>query len=367
MVDVLAEVMALMRTKGQLYGRIELTAPFGLEFPGRKGICLIVTRGSCLLGVDRHPPVPLVGGDFVFLPSPESYTLRDGPGTKLRSVLEITTPEAFYRSRLILYGGGGTPASVVAGCFTFDSPESVLLVKHLPPIIHLPASGPQVTPWFQSTLQFIAAETARPQPGSAAIVDRLAEVLFVQAMRTRIQSTDLAGGASWLRALGDPQIGEALARMHAEPGRAWTVPGLARSVAMSRSAFAARFRKLVGETPLDHLTQWRMARAASVMRERQSMKLGAVASEVGYESESSFGKVFRRVMGISPGKYREQHRPDAGDAAGVGAGVGAGREGGPVPFEQQGVVSRTRPGTRRGASRPAARKRLSPRRASSRP
>src|SRR5436305_2331555 len=102
--------MALLRTRGHLYGRLELTAPFGLEFPGNKGICLIVTRGSCYLGVDRLPPVSLVGGDFVFLPTPATYSLRSSPEVRLRSVLEVTTPEAFHRSRLIKYGGGGMPA-----------------------------------------------------------------------------------------------------------------------------------------------------------------------------------------------------------------------------------------------------------------
>ena len=312
--DVLAEIMALLRTKGRLYGRIELTAPFGLEFPGGKGICLIVTRGSCFLGVDSHPRIPLVGGDFVFLPAPQTYSLGDNPKARLRSALEVTSEEAFHRSRLITYGGGGAPASLVAGCFTFASPESQLLIKHLPPIIHLPASATEATPWFQSTLQFIAAETAHDRPGSAAIVDRLAEVLFVQALRIRIQSSHLSGSPSWLRALADPQIGEALHLMHAEPGRAWTVPALARGVSLSRSAFAARFRELVGETPLDHLTQWRMVCAAGMMRENPSAKLASVASSVGYASESSFGKVFRRVMGVSPGEYRRRHqlRTDTG-------------------------------------------------------
>ncbi|WP_433926815.1 cupin domain-containing protein [Sorangium cellulosum] len=305
--DVLTEIMALLRTKGQLYGRLELTAPFGLEFPGRKGICLIVTRGACLLGVDDQALVPLVGGDFVFLPAPEAYSLRSSPRIRLRAAEEVSAPEAFHRSRLITYGGGGTPTTVIAGCFTFASPEGELLVKHLPPIIHLAASGAHAAPWFQSTLQFIAAEAAQDLPGSLAIVDRLAEVLFVQAMRAHIQASYPAGSQSWLRALADPQIGEALRRMHAEPGRAWTVPELARAASMSRSAFAARFREIVGETPLDHLTQWRMVRAARTMREDRSAKLATIAAAVGYESESSFGKVFRRVMGVSPGRYRRNH------------------------------------------------------------
>jgi AraC-like DNA-binding protein len=303
--DVLAEVISLLRTRGQLYGRLEFTAPWGFEFPGNKGICLMVTRGSCFLGVDRQALIPLVGGDFVFLPEPESYSLRSSPEITMRSVLEVSSSEAFQQSRVIRYDGGGAPTSLIAGCFRFATPESEWLVKYLPSVLHLSASDTQASPWFQATLQFLAAEITEDQPGASVIVDRLAEVLFVQAVRTCIHLPACEKNASWLRALADPQIRAALQRMYTEPGLAWTVPELARSVSMSRSAFATRFRTLVGETPLDHLTQWRMVRAASMMREDLSVKLAAIASAVGYESESAFGKVFRRVMGVSPGKYRQ--------------------------------------------------------------
>lgn len=309
--DILTEMMGVLRTKGQLYGRLEFTAPYGVELPGGKGICLMVTRGSCFLGVDRQPPVPLVGGDFVFLPSSETYSLRDAPETPLRPASEITAPGAFRRTRLITYGGGGTPVSLIAGCFTFATPESEWLVRSLPPIVRVSATGAQTAPWFQSTLQFIASEISQELPGAAAIVDKLADVLFVQALRAQIQSPGQGETPNWLRALGDPQIGAALQLMHTEPERPWTVPELARSVSMSRSAFAARFRELVGETPLDHLTQWRMIRAAGMMREDRSLKLAAVAEAVGYESEGAFGKTFRRVIGVSPGKYRQQDPADA--------------------------------------------------------
>jgi AraC-like DNA-binding protein len=296
--------MSLLRTSGHLYGRLELSAPFGFKFPGYKGICLIVIRGSCFLGVDKEPLVSLVGGDFVFLPAPKVYSLRSNPKTPLRPIEQIISSEEFHRSRLISFNGGEGPiTSVVAGCFTFASPESELLVKHLPSIIHLQASRNDAMPWFQSTLQFIAAETVQNLPGGTAIVDRLAEVLFVQAMRTRMDSYS-SRNPSWLRALTDPQIGEALRHMHAEPAKPWTVIELARSVSMSRSSFAERFRELVGETPLDHLTQWRMVRAANMIRANHPMKLAAISSAVGYESESSFGKAFRRVMGMTPGRYR---------------------------------------------------------------
>ncbi len=307
--DVLSEVMSLLRTQGQLYGRLELSAPFGLRFPGNEGVCLIVTRGSCLLAVDDGTPIPLVGGDFVFLPAPESYTLLSGPKERVRSAVDLVKPEEFHRSRLITHGGDGVPTSVIAGCFRFASPESEMLVEHLPAIVHLPASSHD-TPWFGSTLQHLAAETQGDHPGSAAIVDRLAEVLFVQAMRSQIRTMLGDESPSWLRAITDPQIGEALRLMHAEPSRDWTVTTLARGVSMSRSAFAERFRRLVGETPLGHLTRWRMVRAAALLREHRPAKMAAVAATVGYESESSFGKVFKRVMGLSPGGYRRHHRRD---------------------------------------------------------
>src|SRR5215467_12532821 len=214
--DLLAEVLSLLRTKGRLYGRLEFTAPWGFAFPGDKGICLLVTRGACFLGVDHQALVPLVGGDFVFLPAPHSYSLRSSPDLAVRSVLDVISPETFQHVRMITEGGGGMPTSVIAGCFTFATPESAWLVKDLPPIIHVSASEAHAPPWFQATLQFIAAELVQDLPGSSVIVDRLAEVLFVQAMRTRIHAPYPEGNPSWLRGLADPHIGAALRLMHAE-------------------------------------------------------------------------------------------------------------------------------------------------------
>jgi AraC-like DNA-binding protein len=307
--DDLTEIMSLLRTSGHLYGRLDLSAPFAFEFPGYKGICLIIVRGSCFLGVDKEPLLRLAAGDFVLLPNPQCYSLRSHPDLVLRPALEVCSEEKFRQTRLISFDGGEGPStSVIAGCFAFASPESELLVKHLPSVIHLQASGKHAPPWFQSTIQFIAAETSQNLPGAGVIVDRLADALFTVAMRTRTGNSCHAAHPSWLRSLADPQIGEALRKIHAEPEQPWTIAILARSVSMSRSSFAERFRELVGETPLEHLTQWRMVRAANMLLANRPMKLAAIASAVGYESESSFGKVFSRVMGMSPGKYRSKIR-----------------------------------------------------------
>jgi len=306
-VDAFTQFLDLLRLRGRLFGRLEFTAPWGFTFPGNKGIFIVVNRGACFLSVneDHHVLVPLVDGDFVFLPAPHSYSLRDSPETPLRSVLEISSPEAFWQSRLIRHDGGGTPTSLIAGCFNFATPVGDWLSNDLPAIIHVRASDLHDTPDFQAALQLIVTETVQDSPGSTVIVDRLAEVLFIQAMRLRIKVPPTEGKPSWLQALSDPRLGAALRLMHSEPGRAWTVPELADRVSMSRSAFAARFRKLVGVTPLEHLTRWRMVYAAGLMRDQPSQKIAAIASMVGYETEGAFGKIFRRIMGSSPAAYRK--------------------------------------------------------------
>jgi hypothetical protein len=235
--DVLAEVMRLLRIEGQLYGRLEFTAPWGLEFPGEKGICLMVTRGSCYLGADTHALIPLVGGDFVFLPAPHRYSLQSNPEICVRSVLSVISDEEFRRERRMTHGGGGMPTSLIAGCFRFASPESEWLVQYLAPILRVSASEAHSSPWFQSTLQFLATELAQELPGAAVIVDRLAEVVFVQALRTWIEFPYLDATPSWLHGLADRQIGAALQRMYAEPERAWTVPELAHA-AFPKSRFS---------------------------------------------------------------------------------------------------------------------------------
>ena len=305
--DALTQFLDLLRIRGQLFGRLEFAAPWGFTFPGDKGIFLVVNRGSCFLSVngDHDSPVPLVDGDFVFLPAPKSYTLRDALETSVRSILEISTPEAFWQSRLIRHDGGGTPTSLIAGCFHFTTPAGDWLSSDLPPILHVRATDLSANPGFQSALQLLSAETTANSPGSTVIVDRLAEVLLVQAMRLRIDASATREKPSWLQALADPRLAAALRMMHAEPSHCWTVPELARAVSMSRSAFAARFRKQVGVTPLDHLTRWRMVYAASLLRDQPSLKIAAIGPMVGYETESAFGKIFRRVLGMTPAAYRK--------------------------------------------------------------
>jgi AraC-like DNA-binding protein len=169
-------------------------------------------------------------------------------------------------------------------------------------LIHVEASTSPQSEWIDSTLRLMAAESRELRPGGEAVITRLADILVIQAIRSWIQR-DPAAQTGWLGALQDRQIGRAIALMHRDPARPWTLALLAGEVAMSRSAFAARFSELVGEPAMHYLARWRMHVAATWLRE-DSAALGELATRLGYQSEAAFSRAFKRFIGVSPGAMR---------------------------------------------------------------
>jgi AraC-like DNA-binding protein len=304
--DVLTDVLASVRLRSRVHGRMEFSAPWGLRFaepyPHELNPCfVVVSRGTCLLDVDGVEGLTLLaGGDFVFLPRGGPFSLRDRPETP-------TQPFASVLASMGTHTGACTGAPPVLR-HEFEDGGASPLVDALPPLIHVRGDEGAPVRWLEATLQFIAAEAASPHPGAETIRSRLADVLFVQAIRVHIASeaeSDRPSG--WLRALNDPQIGAALRYIHEAPAAPWTVDSLADRVAMSRSAFAERFRSLVGVPPLGYLTRWRMHKGAGLLTQSDET-IAAVARAVGYETEGAFGKVFKRYIGASPGEFRAVRR-----------------------------------------------------------
>jgi len=309
--DVLTDVLDSLRMRSNVFGRIELSAPWGLHVDfGVQGhpSFYVVSRGTCWLELDGGAePIPLAGGDFVLLPKGRPNVLRDRPGSPTIALQELlagcsATPGEGGVSPVLRHGGGGTPTTLVSGCFAFESEAGTPLIDALPTLIHIKGNEGSPVRWLESTLQFLAAEAASAGPGAETIRNRLADILFVQAVRAHI-ATAGPGSAGWLRALGDEQIGGALRLIHERPAHPWTVESLADGVAMSRSAFADRFRDLVGVPLHSYVTRWRMHKASGLLR-RGDATIAAVARVVGYENESSFGKVFKRYTGQAPGEFR---------------------------------------------------------------
>jgi AraC-like DNA-binding protein len=259
----------------------------------------MVSRGNCWLSVDGIPDaLPLAGGDCFLLPPGSSYTLRDNPGTRARSFCEVAPRD---RSQIIEYGGGGTPTTIVSGWFQFD-PTSVKTLRRLLPLLILVRADQAQSLALHTTLNMLASEMADPAPGSDLVVNRLADVLFIQCIRTFAASQTEACKSGLLHAIFDPQVGVAIECTHERVDEPWTVGSLAAACGMSRSGFALKFKQLVGETPLEYLTNWRMQKATALLR-KSDRKLIEVARAVGYDSDAAFSKAFKRIYGVVPREY----------------------------------------------------------------
>ena len=303
-VDPLGEALHVLRMSGTFYSRCEFTAPWALVLPAIADSLMfhVVTSGRCWLEVEGTEPRLLQPGDLGLVPHGEGHRLASEPGVPGPGLFDIGRELVSERYEIIRHGGGGAPTTLVCGTVRFDHPAAHHLVSVLPRTISVEAwSSPQLE-WLQSTLRFMAAEARELRPGGETVITRLADILVIQAIRSWI-ARDRAAHAGWLGALRDAQIGRALTLIHRDPARAWTVASLAHEVAMSRSAFAARFTELVGETPMRYVARWRMHVAMTSLKE-DGATLGELAPRLGYQSEAAFSRAFKRIVGVSPGAAR---------------------------------------------------------------
>ncbi|MCP3140845.1 AraC family transcriptional regulator [Pyxidicoccus xibeiensis] len=308
-VDPLGEALHFLRMTGSFYCRSELTAPWGCSIPAMQD-CLwfhVVTSGRGWLDVPGSEPIELRPGDFALVPHGAGHRLWTDPQAATPNVVELPQDMVSERYSLLRYGGGGAPCTLICGAVRFDHPAAHPLLKLLPRVISLDASSSPHLDWMESTLRLMAAEARELRPGGETVITRLADILVIQAIRSWIQR-DPAAQTGWLGALQDPQIGRAITLIHRDPSRAWTLASLASEVAMSRSAFAARFTELVGESAMHYVARWRMQVAHTWLKEDKPA-LGELASRLGYQSEAAFSRAFKRFMGISPGAVKRN--PDA--------------------------------------------------------
>ena len=235
----------------------------------------MISRGNCWLHVQGvSESFPLTGGDYFLVAPGLSYTLRDHPRTAAKSFCAAAPSDG---SNVIRYGGGGIATTIISGMISFDALSVKPITQMLPHLILIKADQAQSFA-LRTTLQMLASEIAEHSPGSEVVANHLAEILFIQSLRAHIGSASCQQG--WLRAIFDPQIGGALKSIHQNVHGAWTVESLATIANMSRSAFAVRFKELLGQTPLEYVTEWRMQKAVQLLKQKDK-KLVEVAQSVG--------------------------------------------------------------------------------------
>jgi AraC-like DNA-binding protein/mannose-6-phosphate isomerase-like protein (cupin superfamily) len=311
--DVLADLLQSIHLKSTLYCRAKMSAPWGFRVSSREVASFhIVTGGTCWLtleGIDK--PVLLGEGDLVILPHGHAHTMTDHPDTPVTRLEELVPTQPVERDGIFYSVGSGAVTTLVCGGLQLEDQMTNPLFSLLPTFIHIGNKRDQSNSWLSAIVKLVKVEASVNRPAAETVITRLSEILFIQAVRSCISATS-DGNASWFGALKDPQVGQALVLLQRQPGEPWTVESLASRVGLSRSAFSARFKQLVGEPPMQYLTHVRLTKAAAALR-TQPATLVEVALSIGYDSEVAFSKAFKRNYGMAPGAYRQGRRSFIGD------------------------------------------------------
>jgi AraC-like DNA-binding protein len=301
--DALSDILRTTHLSGGVYFRCEFSAPWGMQVPGTPMAEFhIIVRGQCWLRVPGEKnPLPLRGGVVVVFLTGGAHALLDNPKARALPPEVVLKGQNLENFGPVTFGGGGVPATVLCGYFRFDPASRHPLIGALPPFIHIRDADGESTASLQTVVSLMMQETRAARPGAEVVINRLCEVLFIRIVRAFVEQSPHRSGI--LAALADPYICAALNEMHRSPERSWTLAELASRLGLSRSAFAARFHELVGQTPMQYLTAWRMETARRLLSESR-LSTAVIAERVGYGSEAAFAKVFKRVVGMGPGAYR---------------------------------------------------------------
>jgi len=302
--DPLSDVLSLLKPQSYISGGFGVNRDVAIQFPKHQGIkCYAMVSGECWLSVEGVPEAVLItAGDCYLLPR----------GLPFRLTTDLSLPpvdfqtlraEGRVRDAAASEKDGGP--YIVGGHFTLTGSHARTLLSSLPPIVHIQKESDRAA--MRWSIERMKEELHDPQPGGSLIAQQLAYMMLVQALRLH-----LADGVkgSWLSALADKQMSAAITAMHDDPGHTWTLQTLAERAGMSRSIFALRFKETVGATPMEYLTRWRMLLAGDRLKNSRD-SISTIASSLGYESESAFGKAFRRSMGCSPRQYGRGSKPPA--------------------------------------------------------
>jgi AraC-like DNA-binding protein len=319
--DALSDVLRVSRLTGGVFLHAEFGAPWCMVGQLAPGHCApflgpvshlifyhFVIEGTMLGRLTREgEPTFRVGpGEVVLLTHNDPHLLGsdlDRPPVPAGELIQPPKDGGLYTIRA---GGGGERTRLICGFLGCDGGEGNPVLATLPPVVTLDVGSSGAAEWVRSTFQYAADEVAAGRPGSATVLAKLSELLFVEAVRHYAETLP-EGQTGWLAGLRDRYVARALALFHAEPARGWTLDELGRAVGLSRSALTERFTPLIGVAPMQYLANWRMQLAAQQLR-GTNLSLAAIAAQVGYESEAAFSRAFKRAFGASPAAWRRDKR-----------------------------------------------------------
>jgi AraC-like DNA-binding protein len=300
-VDVLADLLLRARARGALFARSQVRADrWGIEFPDDAQVGFhVVLEGEAWLRMAGQPPTRMLQGDVVLVKGGQPHALVSAPTEPSMPLDRFVAAHAVATGpRSFTVAGPAPPTVFLCGAYVFEGSLCDSLLEVIPPTVFVPAREGSL----RTVVAMLGDEIGRDAPGQQNVLDRLLDLALVFTLRAHFAAAGDTAPA-WYRSLADPVAGPALRAVHEAPAKPWTVDALAREAAMSRAAFARRFKAVTGETPLGYLSRWRMALAADALQ-RPGMTIAAVAREAGYTSEFAFAAAFKRYYGQAPGRFR---------------------------------------------------------------
>ena len=295
--DPLSEVIALLRPRTVFSKGISGAGRWAVRYSAFEApsFCAVL-EGRCRLAVDGYRPLTLETGDFLLLPATPGFTMSGFEPAKPVHIDPKVTPaptgEVRHGTR-----GGRPDVRLLGGYFVFDSPDAALLVSLLPSVVHVRGDDR-----LSRLVQLVGEEASERRTGRNLVLARLVEVMLIEALRSTPRDEAPPG---LLRGLADARLAPAIEQMHGHIAQSWTVPQLAKTAALSRSAFFERFTRTVGLPPMEYLLAWRMAVAKNLLR-RHDLGVAEVARRVGYGSASTFSTAFSRQVGQAPSRYARE-------------------------------------------------------------
>ena len=312
--DPLSDVLALLKPRSYASGGFDAGGQWSLKYPRGEGIkCYAVVSGECWLSVEDVPEVVrLRAGDCFLLPTGRPFRMATDMTLTPTDAKTIYTNQPKRPGGILSFNGGGD-FFIVGSYFALSGNHAGMLLSALPPIVHLYRKADQKA--LRWLVERMMQELREGQPGGALVAEHLAHMMLVQVLRLYL-ADDSRGGVGWLFALTDKQVGAALNAMHEEPARRWTLHGLAARAGMSRSAFALKFKAIVGSSPMEYLTRWRMLLAGDRLT-HSADPISVIARSLSYESEAAFSTTFKKIMGSSPRRYSNGRTHAGGERAHV--------------------------------------------------
>jgi AraC family transcriptional regulator, alkane utilization regulator len=337
--DVLSEVLRVVRLTGGIFFTTRFSAPWSVFSPpagelGRlmhtRAECItlfhILLEGKCWFGLQGRQPFVVDKGTVVIFPHSPSHIMCSHTGLSSKPIVTLLPFAAEEGLPEIQHGGSGETTRFICGYLQCDQRFNPL-IGALPDVLLIsprdsavrkyaaeqdPALLPnilltQAGDWMDTTLQYLIQETKDKRLGSATMMARLTELLFVETLRRYMQQLP-AESDGWMAGIRHPEVGRCLHLLHAQPGKKWTMRELALAVGMSRSALAQRFTDLIGEPPIHYLTRWRMQLAKNLMLQ-PDLSISSIAAQIGYDSDEAFNRAFKRYIGEPPVSWRNHTAP----------------------------------------------------------